>query len=454
MNRRRFVQSAAATVATAVSARRVCGANERVGVGLIGFGLIGKRHAATFKELAGARLVALAETHAGRLDEGAAFMGDGIQKHRDFRRLLDRKDIDAVVVATPDHWHALMTMLACAAGKDVYVEKPVTLFPREGRWMLDVARKHKRVVQVGTQQRSGPHYHRARELVRAGHIGQVVSVRMQSYRNIMPGFGNPADTDPPAELDWDLFLGPGPLRKYNPNRALYHFRWFWDYSGGQMTNLGHHALDVVDWFLGPANPRTVTSVGGRFALRDNGETPDTQDALFDFPGWTAVWSHREVSKGQAAASGIEFFGTKGSLALSRGGFVLTADRQIPPANAIPQFTGAHPVGGPKRVKDDGPAQFWTEAVKDESGSSVEQFQRHAGNFIECIKTRKQPVSDLESGQRVSTWCHLANISLRLGRQVRWDAKNETITGDEEAARMLERSYRTPWDAVLKGLLAP
>ena len=156
MNRRRFVKGTAATVATAVSARRVLGANERVGVGLIGFGLIGKRHAATFKELADVRLTALAETHAGRLDEGAGFMGDGVKKFHDFRRLLDDPDVGAVIVATPDHWHALITMLACAAGKDVYVEKPVTLFPREGRWMLEVARKHKRVVQVGTQQRLRP----------------------------------------------------------------------------------------------------------------------------------------------------------------------------------------------------------------------------------------------------------------------------------------------------------
>ncbi len=196
----------------------------------------------------------------------------------------------------------------------------------------------------------------------------------------------------------------------------------------------------------------MTSVGGRLALRDNGETPDTQDALFEFPGWSAVWSHREVARGQSAGSGIEFFGTKGSLALSRSGFVLTADRKIPPANAIPQFTGPHPVGGPTTVKEEGPAQFWTEAVKDESGKSKDQFQRHAKQFIDCVKTREQPISDLESGQRVSTLCHLANISLRLGRQLRWDAKNETIAGDEEAARMLTRSYRAPWDAVLKGLL--
>src|SRR5262249_43963109 len=155
--------------------------------------------------------------------------------------LLDNRDVDAVVVSTPDHWHALMTMMACAAGKDVYVEKPLSLFVREGRWMIDVARREGRVVQVGTQQRSGPHYQRACELIRSGHLGAVSSVRMAASRNIMPGFGSPPDGPPPAGLDWDLMLGPAPAHAYNPNRALYHFRWFWDYSGGQMTNLGQHA---------------------------------------------------------------------------------------------------------------------------------------------------------------------------------------------------------------------
>src|SRR5262249_3486649 len=205
-SRRGFVRGTAAALATAVSARRVWGANERVGVGLIGFGLIGKRHAATFRTLPNVRLVALAEAHQGRLDEGAAFLGGDLKKYRDFRRLLEDAAVEAVIVATPDHWHALMTMLACAAGKDGYVEKPVTLFPREGRSMLDGARRHKRVVQVGTQQRSGPHYQRARELIRSGHLGKIVAVRMQSHRNIIPGFGSPPDSDPPVALDWDMFL--------------------------------------------------------------------------------------------------------------------------------------------------------------------------------------------------------------------------------------------------------
>src|SRR5262245_3909126 len=210
---------------TTLAAASALGAGDRLGVGFIGFGLIGKRHALSYKSRKDVRLVAVAETHRGRLDEGAAFIGGGVRKYADFRKLLDDRDVDAIVIATPDHWHALMTMMACAAGKDVYVEKPVTLFPAEGREMLAVARRNRRVVQVGTQQRSGEHYRKARALVRSGHLGKVLSVRMAAYRNILPGFGRPADTDPPAGFDWDQFLGPAPWRRYNPNRGLYHFRW-------------------------------------------------------------------------------------------------------------------------------------------------------------------------------------------------------------------------------------
>src|SRR5437588_4683190 len=201
MNRRSFLASG---LLTAASFNRVLGANERVGVGFLGYGLIGKRHVLDFQEQKDADLVAVAEAHRGRRDEALAQIGGAAKGHADFRRLLDSKDVQAVVVSTPDHWHALHAMLACAAGKDVYVEKPLTLFVREGRWMIDVARRHQRVVQVGTQQRSGAHYQRARELIQSGHIGKVVSVRMQGYRNILPGFGNPPDQHPPPELDWNL----------------------------------------------------------------------------------------------------------------------------------------------------------------------------------------------------------------------------------------------------------
>jgi predicted dehydrogenase len=449
--RRSFVQAGVATVLTAASWKRVWGANERVGVGFIGYGLIGKRHVLDFQEQPDAQLVAAAEAHRGRMHEATTLMGPSAQGYRDFRKLLDNRAVDAVVISTPDHWHALLTMLACAAGKDVYVEKPLTLFVREGRWMIDVAKRTQRIVQVGTQQRSGPHYQRARELIRTGYLGKISSVRMAAYRNIMPGFGTPPDQEPPPDLDWEMWLGPARWHKYNPNRAIYHFRWFWDYAGGQMTNLAAHALDIVDWCLGGQGPTAVTSAGGRFSLLDNGETPDTQDTLIEFPGWTAVWSHREASAGRMGSSGLEFFGPKGSMSLSRAALVVTPDRRVPPGNAVPQFTGAHPVGGPVRTVVRGAPEFWTKPIEDRSGNSRDQLKRHVRNFLDCVKSRSQPISDLESGHRAATICHLANLSLRLGRKIRWDAQREQILGDAEAAKLLERPYRQPWDAVLKSL---
>jgi predicted dehydrogenase len=451
VDRRTFVRGVLGAAAlTAASYQRVWGANERVGVGFIGFGLIGKRHVLDFKEQADAALVAVAEVHRGRLAEAQATIGGSVQGYGDFRRLLDNRDVQAVVVSTPDHWHALQTMLACAAGKDVYVEKPLTLFVREGRWMVEVARRHKSVVQVGTQQRSGPHYQKARQLIQQGHIGGVVTVAMGSWRNILPGFGSPADCPPPPELDYDLWLGPAPKRPYNPNRSIYHFRWFWDYSGGQMTNLGHHSLDIVHWFLG-REPDRLHSAGGRSWLTDNGETPDHQVALICYPGYLVEWQHCEVSASRVA-TGLSFAGTKGTLALTRRGFVVTPDRKTPPTSRLPQAAGAgHPVGGPQPVKVAGEPEFWTTAVRDDSGSELDQFRRHVRNFIDCVKSRQQPISDLESGHRVSTACHLANLSLRLGRPLHWDAAREDVVGDAEASRMLVRPYRPPWDAELKAL---
>jgi predicted dehydrogenase len=457
LSRREFVHGGAAAVLSAAAYGRVVGANERVGVGFIGYGLIGKRHVLDFQAQPNVRMAAISEVHRGRLEEARSLIGGSVKAFIDFRKLLDDREVDAVVVSTPDHWHALMTMLACAAGKDVYVEKPLTLFVREGRWMIDVAQKHKRVVQVGTQQRSGTHYQRAKELIAAGHIGKICSVRMSSFRNIMPGYGSPPDQEPPRELDWNMWLGPAPWRKYNPNRCIYHFRWFWDYSGGQITNLGQHSLDIVHWYLGVSGPKAVGSLGGRFCLRDNGETPDTQDAIFEYPGWTASWSHREASRGQSPPYGLEFFGTKGSLAISRRGFVVTPDRQVAPESTVPQFTDAMPVGGPPRAltqpgsPDAGSTPLWTEAIKDESGDSRAQFQQHVRNFLDCVKSRQTPISDLESGHRVASACHLANLSLRLGRMIRWDPDKETVIGDSEAAKMLVRAYRSPWDQELRAL---
>lgn len=459
-SRRQFLVAAGGAAAlSAVSYQRVLGANERIGIGYIGFGLIGKRHVLDFQAQRDVLGVAACDVHRGRLEEARTTIGGSVRSYGDFRRLLDDRDVDAVVISTPDHWHALMTMLACAAGKDVYVEKPLSLFVREGRWMADVAARTRKVVQVGTQQRSGLHYQRARELIRGGALGPILSVRIDEHRNVMPGFGRPADCDPPPELDWEMFLGPAPRRPYNPNRALYHFRWFWDYSGGQMTNIGQHMLDIVYWYLG-GQPRTITSVGGRWALEDNCETPDTQDALYEMHrtdadqlGGTYIvsWQHREASAGGIPGRGIEFFGTKGALRIHRKGFTLSGDSKVPPESRIPQYAG-HPVGGPKPVAaTTSGAGLWTENVDDRIGSNEEQYTLHVRNFLDCIKSRGTPIADLDSAQRVAAQCHLANISLRLGRPLRWDAAAAAIVDDAEALGWLERPYRAPWDAELRAL---
>ncbi len=315
--------------------------------------------------------------------------------------------------------------------------------------MVKVARKHNRVVQVGTQQRSGRHFQEAVKVLRGGHIGKIVSVRMGSFRNVMPGFGVAQPSEPPAGFDYDLWLGPAPKRPYTKKRALYNFRWYWDYSGGQMTNLGTHEMDIVHWAMQVKGPRSVASIGGRLALTDDdGETPDTQDAIFEYDGFTALVSIREAATGRrTGGGGFDFFGTKGSLSIGRGGFEVFPDMKVPANNQIPPWS--NPSGHPER--SDVRPEPWTTPMKM-AGSSDEQLELHARNFIDCIKSRQRPIADVEEGHEVSTACHLANISMRVGRMVRWDAEKEQIVGDNEANAMLERPYRKPWDQVLRSLL--
>lgn len=455
-SRRQFLKATVAATATAMSASsyaRVLGANERVNVGFIGVGLVGRIHLRNFHASPDARVTAICEAYRPRLAAAQEIVGGGAKSHSDFRRLLEDKDIDAVVVSTADHWHALQTMLACDAGKDVYVEKPLHLFVREGEWMKKVAARTRRVVQVGTQQRSTPHYHKARELLRSGAIGDIVSVQCNFFRNVMPGIGCPPDGTPPADLDWNMILGPAPQRAYNPNRAIYHFRWFWDYSGGQMTNLGHHSLDIVHWIFDLAAPVAVSSSGGRRFLRDNGEVPDTQDAIIEYPKFNAIVQFRECSAGAGTSSmgALTFMGTRGTMTLGRDGFDILPDKKVEPTNTFAKIIGGHPVGGPQPVPDaDG--VFWCDKAEDKSGDWKVQYIDHVKNFLACVKSRATPNSDLASSHWVSTTCHLANLSLRTGRKLVWDAKANDIKSDQAASAMLQRPYRAPWDKELKALL--
>ncbi|MDZ7639029.1 MAG: Gfo/Idh/MocA family oxidoreductase [Bryobacterales bacterium] len=445
--RRDFVRTGMAGAMAAASYTRILGANDRVRLGLIGYGLIGAFHVKTFKQHADAEWAAACDVYRPRVEAAKADCGPQCKGYADFRAMLDAKDIDAVVVATPDHWHALQTILACEAGKDVYVEKPMTLFVKEGRWMTTAARRFNRIVQVGTQGRSAPYLPQVQSLFDKGELGKIHAVRIGTFRNVMPGFGNPPDTAVPEGLDYEMWLGPAPKRPYNAHRSLYHFRWFWDYSGGQMTNLGAHDLDFVHNLLKLKAPESVYCTGGRYALsNDNGETPDTQDAILTYPGGLVVTiTVREASAGRKQGGGTEFFGTKGSSTISRGGFQFYPDKKIDPLSAIPAWSTppGHPVAG-----DFTPVP-WTDAhgVK----SDVELLDLHSRHFLDSIRSRKQAIADVEVGHEISTACHLANLSMRLGRPLRWDAAKEDVIGDKEASAALVRPYRKPWDDVVRRL---
>ena len=288
-----------------------------------------------------------------------AACGAGAKGYADFRKLLEDKNIQGVVVSTPDHWHALATIMACAAGKDVYVEKPMTVFLKEGRWMTQAARKYNRVVQAGTQQRSGKHFQEAVRLIQSGHIGKVVSVRIGSFRNIMPGFGVTGPSAPPNDFDYNMWLGPAPERPYTQHRALYHFRWFWDYSGGQMTNLGTHQVDIVHMAMRVKGPSAVTSMGGRLGFRKTmGKRPIRRTPSFNTPA-SPAWS-RFARRASETGATTAVSSSSAPRAASR--FRATASRSSPTRRSRPTIRfppWSKPAGHPPRVENFKP-EAWTE----------------------------------------------------------------------------------------------
>ena len=375
-------------------------------------------------------VVAISEVYEPNI-ELALKMTPGLKVYRDFRDLLAANDIDAVCIMTPDHWHAYMTVEACKAGKDVYVEKPVSVTVHEGRIMVKAARKYKRIVQVGTQQRSGKHFEKAVEIVRSGKLGDISFVRTWNYGNEFPeGIGNPPDTDPPDDLDWDMWLGPAPKRAFNKNRFGYnpnhysYFRWFWDYAGGMMTDWGVHLLDIVLWAMDEKGPRVITTVGGKYALQDNRETPDTIQATYEFPGFACVYENR-IANAQSMwdqGYGILFHGTEGTLFLDRSGWEI-----------IPE---TRPIAAGSR-------QRMARLIGESGVRENETTTDHWADFIESMKTRKPPRSDIENGHRSTATCLLANVSLRSRQRIEWNPETET-TDNKEARTYLRREYRPPW----------
>ena len=419
------------TAATAASYSRVLGANDQIRVALIGCGGMGRADLRDFLKIKNIECVALCDVDDSQVNKTVKeILEPASQKPgltaRDFRKVLELKELDAVIVATPDHWHALPTVMACQAGKDVYVEKPLSVAIAEGRVMVETARKHDRVVQMGTQQRSGPHYTEAVEYVKSGKLGKIRLVRAWAYLDWKGETPVLADGPVPEGVDYDMWLGPAQKRPFNQNRFHFTFRWYWDYSGGLMTDWGAHMIDIANWAMGIKAPSSAVSIGGKFGYpNDAMETPDTQQVMWAFPGFSMIWEHAlGVGRGpEAREHGVQFHGEQGVLVVDRGGWEVY----------------------PETDRIDKPRIYRSAAVPRRSAStSTDMHLLHVQNFIDCMHSRKRPHSDVEIGHNSMIACHLGNIAQRLGRQVKWDVDREMIIGDKEAETYVARAYRAPW----------
>lgn len=444
LTRRAFHRTSATTALglTAASARRVLGANERVRLGFIGLGNRGDQVLDSFLKHEDAQVVAACDLYAPYMDFAAKKAGGEPARLGDYRALLERNDVDAVVICTPDHWHALQTIEACQAGKDVYVEKPLSLCVAEGRKMVEAAKRYQRVNQVGLQRRSNDFCREAAELVRSGAIGHVTAARAFHIQNEWPkGIGNPPDGTPPPELDWNAWLGPAPEVPYNLNRTFYRFRWFFDYSGGQLTNFGVHYLDIIHWALGQDAPLSVAALGGKFAMEDNREIPDTLEVVWVYPGPTLVtFSQFNASAPGATAqrgAEIEFRGTLGTLYLYFNGYEIVPDVLTPN-----EFVAKSPLNRTLERNYRTGAKPHIEPRKREA--RFDDGVMHARNFLDCVKSRAECNCPIEQGHRDTTAALIGNIAYKTKSTLEWDAEAERFPNNEDANRLLAYEYRKPY----------
>jgi predicted dehydrogenase len=440
LNRRDFTKAGAAGVLTALSAGRVLGANGRVRVGFIGVGNRGDQVLDAFLTHKDADIVALCDLYQPYLDFAAKKVGGSPKLTKDYHEVLGNKDVDAVVICTPDHWHALQTVHACQAEKDVYVEKPLSLCVEEGRRMVEAARKHKRVTQVGLMRRSCDFCRDAAEFVRKGGVGEVTVARAFHIQNETPkGIGNPPNEDPPKDFDWEAWLGPAPKVPYNKNRAFYRFRWFYDYSGGQLTNFGVHYLDLIHWALGHDAPLAVTAIGGKYAIADNREIPDTLEVLWQYPGNTLVtFSQFNCNAAPAGVRGgeVELRGTKGTVYINGAGWEV-----VPDALPDKEFPARTPID---RAQERGYREGAKPVIDARKESGKVSDAAHARNFLDCVVSREPCNCDIETGHRDTTAALLGNIALKTKSYLEWDAKTEKITNNPAANKLLRYDYRAPY----------
>lgn len=427
MTRRSFLKRSALG-ATALSfglgfSRNALGVNEKIRLGFVGIANRGGQLMRAALPNKDAEVAALCDVDEPLMLKREKAFRLQVAKFTDFRQMLEKKDIDAVVIATPDHLHGIQTIAACDAGKDVYVEKPLSITIVEGRKMVEAVRRSKRVCQVGTQRRSSELYQRLVEMVRGGTIGKVTVCRAYRLSNMYPtGIGIAPDSKPPEGLDWDMWLGPRAERPFNENIHPYKFRW-WHLYSSQLANWGVHYFDAMRWMTGEVAPSSLSAHGGKFAVKDARTVPDTLEVTYEFAsGMLMIFGQYEASGNPALAYGeTELRGTQGTLYTNERGFRI-----------IPERGGQFVESGPRMEPMEG---------KSDQGDSTEAHMR---NFLDCIKSRGRCNADIEEGHRSTTFSLLGNIALATRSRIEWDWKRERITRPEEANEFLHYRYRKPW----------
>ena len=434
--RRNFLKQSLTTVAglgmtsilpTALAAGHAqSSANETLVVGLIGCKGMGYANLADFLKQPNVACTALCDIDDEWLNKRAEDVKNTTGKkpklYKDFRKLLERKDIDAVIIGTPDHWHCLPLVYACEAGMDVYVEKPLANSIGECDIMLRAARKYNRIVQVGQQQRSGKHWAEAIQFVQGGQLGKIR--RISIWANFNYGAGRPVVPDEPVPpgVDFDMWLGPAPERTFNRNRFHGSWRMFWDYGGGLMTDWGVHLLDMGLWAINISTPpKSVTAVGGIFASQGNAvETADTQSVIYEFDDFIMTWNHDAgIQSGPYARNyGVAFRGTNGTLVADRDNWEVL------------------PEGGDEdRRMEPVPPQL----------SDHLSHENHVKDFIDCVKTRKTPACDIQIGRNAAFYAHLGNIAYRTGHKLIWDEQQKQFSNCKAANMFVTPTYRKPWE---------
>ncbi|MDH5400829.1 MAG: Gfo/Idh/MocA family oxidoreductase, partial [Cyclobacteriaceae bacterium] len=372
--------------------------------------------------------IALCDVDQSVLDERAAdvekITGKKPKLYKDYRKLLENKDLHAVVIGTPDHWHCLPFVDACEVGLDAYSEKPLANSIGECMIMQKAANKYNRVVQIGQWQRSTPHFQHAIDYIHSGAIGKIRTVKVWAYMGWMKSIPVKPDGPAPEGVDYDFWLGPATKRPFNPNRFHFNFRWYWDYAGGLMTDWGVHLVDIALWGMNAVAPKSIMSSGGKFAYPDDAmETPDTQQAIYEYDDFIMLWDHAVGIDGihHNRNHGIEFVGNKGTMVVDRSGW-----------EVFPE------VGGPPEKKE-----YLTEKLPYHSnlGSGLDA---HTKNFVECIKSREQPRCNTDVGSLAAVNAHMGNIAFKTGRKVFWDNTTKQFKGDEQANGLLLPEYRKPW----------